>query len=64
MHFITFSKGTEKIVVSILHIDIGIDIDIILYFWTYLFPLGYRIHSILCNNLYMGFFVLCAAQLL
>lgn len=64
MHFITFSKGTQKIIVPILHIDTGIGKDISLYFWIYLFPVGYRIRSILCNNLCMGFFVLCAARLL
>lgn len=64
MHFITFSKGTEKIIVTILHIDTGIDIDIFLYFWVYVFRGGYKSHSIFCNNLCMGFFVLSAAQLL
>lgn len=49
-----FQKAQKKVIVPILHIDI--DIDIFLYFWICLFPVGYRICSILCNNLYMGFF--------
>lgn len=53
MHFITFSKGTEKIIVSILRIDIALFI-FFYYFRIYLFPVGCRILSVLCNNLCLG----------
>lgn len=52
MHFITFSKGTEKN--NCINLTYRYSSIYFFYFWIYLLPVGCRILSVLCNNLCLG----------